>query len=79
MSSPPEEEEVDALIADEGGLLHTRDSDMEEGWSGFPRELKSWASEPQRYIRSRFPGVGEGRFSGLSECLAPQRAEVFAF
>ena len=41
MSSPPAEEEVDALIADEGGLLHTRDSDLEEGWSGFPRELKS--------------------------------------
>ena len=41
MSSPPVEEEVEALIADEGGLLHTGDSDMEEGWSGFPRELNS--------------------------------------
>lgn len=41
MSSPPGEEEVEALVADEGDLLHTRDSDMEEGWSGFPRELNS--------------------------------------
>lgn len=26
---------MDALIADEGGLLHTGDSDLKEGGSGF--------------------------------------------
>ena len=48
MSSPPEEEEVDALIADEGGLLHTGDSDMKEGALGSPGSWNPWASEPQR-------------------------------
>ena len=48
MSSPlVEEEVVDALIADEGGLLHTGDSDMERSLSS-PGSWNPWASEPQR-------------------------------
>ena len=37
MTSPPAEEELEALIADEGGLLHTGDSDLKEGPLGSPR------------------------------------------
>ena len=39
---------MDALIADEGGLLHTGDSDMEEGGLCSPRSWNPWASELQR-------------------------------
>ena len=62
MSSPPEEEEVDTLIADEGGLLHTGDSDMKEGALGSPGSWNPWASEPQRVYDVGFWGWGIGLY-----------------
>ena len=48
MSSPLLEEEVDALIADEGSLLPTGDCDTKEGSLASPGSWNTWASEPQR-------------------------------